>query len=92
MATSEATGGALQCAKAQAVAEFLLVDRFRAAVSFAARSTPRINVVGIGIGPKVTNGKVTGKQCVRFYVGQRHPDDRIPKANRLPAATACPLM
>lgn len=85
MATTSVPQEELQKAKEQAVAQFLHPDNFRAAVSFAARSSPRLNVVGVGIGPKIIKGKVTSQTCVRFYVGQKHADSLVPKANLLPA-------
>ena len=75
----------VQRAKEQAVAQFLHPDNFRPAVSFAARSSPRLNVVGVGIGPKITKGRVTTQTCVRFYVGQKHADSLVPKTNLLPS-------
>jgi len=84
MTTAQFSLAEVQKAKDQAVAQFLHPDNFRAAVSFALRSSPSINVVGVGIGPKITKGKVTAQTCVRFYVGQKHAANLIPKANALP--------
>jgi hypothetical protein len=39
--------------------------------AFAASSHPDDNLVGIGIGYKIANGKPTTKRCVRFYVERK---------------------
>ncbi|MEE9277403.1 MAG: hypothetical protein V3V06_03235 [Dehalococcoidia bacterium] len=43
------------------------------------------NIVGLGIGQKITRGLPTGQLCVRVYVVQKVSDeDQIPSENRVP--------
>jgi len=41
------------------------------ASAYAVSTRPHHNVVGIGIGRKITKGKMTGERCVRFYVERK---------------------
>ena len=72
-------------AKREAVAQLLREarpgPRLRA---FAASSHPDDNVVGIGIGHKITKGKLTAKRCVRIYVERKIAETAMPKDFVLP--------
>ena len=71
-------------AKNFAVAEFLLPDTDERAMAFAARTNPKHNVVGCGLGRKIVKGKLTGQHCVRFYVEQKAPKEAVPNDFMLP--------
>lgn len=47
-----------------------------------------LNLVGIGIGEKVTGGKLTGDTCVKVLVARKYPLGRIPRAQRIPSRVA----
>ena len=55
--------------------------QFRA---FAASSHPNHNVVGIGIGYKITQGKLTTQRCIRIYVDHKIAKTAMPKDCVLP--------
>jgi hypothetical protein len=57
------------------------VFRARAALSTAA---PGQNVVGVGVGEKVTSGQPTGVLAVKFFVRVKYRDADVAKADRLP--------
>jgi hypothetical protein len=69
-----------------------LSDRFlrpAAAESFTALSaatspTPTKNVVGVGIGEKITDGKATGVMAVKVLVRIKYDKDQIPSNDLLP--------
>jgi hypothetical protein len=77
-----------------------LVDAKRAAVTqllthkaarphpWAVRASPMHNVVGVGIGRKIKDGRVTGTRCVRFYVEHKIPSHAVPKEFMLPESIA----
>lgn len=50
----------------------------------AAASVPGDNVVGVGIGEKITWGRPTGVLAVKFFVRVKYALDELPKADRLP--------
>jgi Peptidase family S64 len=50
----------------------------------AARSDPKHNLVGIGIGHKLVKGKSTGRHSIRFYVESKLHESVIPKGFLLP--------
>jgi hypothetical protein len=52
--------------------------------AFAASSHPDHNVVGIGIGYKITNGKLTTQRCIRIYVDLKLAKTAMPKDFVLP--------
>ena len=54
---------------------------FATAVAFAGQ-----NVHAVGVGRKVTKGKVTEQRCIRIYVLQKMAKSVIPLAQRLPEA------
>lgn len=41
-------------------------------------------VVGVGIGEKITGGKLTGKPCVRVYVRQKLPEEELKRRDIVP--------
>lgn len=47
--------------------------------------SPGVNLVGIGVGEKVSAGKRTGEMCVKLFVARKFPKGRISFADRLPA-------
>ncbi len=61
-------------------------------VSFSASNTknkivtpkPSQNVVGVGIGEKVTDGAVEGILALKFFVRVKYPKDQLSKADLLP--------
>lgn len=72
-------------AKAAAVERFLGSGRqFEGLTALAASTKPEHNVVGIGIGPKLEDGKLTTRSCIRFYVEQKVAEASMPKASVIP--------
>lgn len=49
---------------------------------------PSVNVVGVGIGEKMTAGRQTGEQCVKVLVAKKFPLAKIDRAHRLPSEIA----
>ncbi len=47
---------------------------------------PGVNLVGIGIGEKVTSGKRTGEMCIKVFVAKKYPKGQIGPPDRIPAA------
>src|SRR6516164_1515132 len=66
-------------AKKSAVADFLTKETIQPLAAFAARPSPSHNLVGIGIGHKLRNGKPTSRHSIRFYVERKLPDKRYRK-------------
>jgi len=84
--TRDTIPDALRQAKADAVAQFLKTEpRARAYATYAAEASPEANVVGIGIGRKVTRGRITTQHCVRFYVVKKVHKDALSAESLLPA-------
>jgi len=54
------------------------------AVRTVASPSPRNNVVGVGVGEKITDGKLTGVRCVKFFVRVKYPLEHVPARDRLP--------
>jgi len=54
------------------------------AVSAAASSSPNQNVVGIGIGEKLVDGKSTGIMAVKFLVQVKYPEGQLGTKDQLP--------
>ncbi|HXA20470.1 MAG TPA: hypothetical protein VN380_26055 [Thermoanaerobaculia bacterium] len=54
------------------------------AMNPAASPKPEQNVVGVGIGEKISNGIATGVLSVKLFVRVKYPDNAIPDADRLP--------
>jgi hypothetical protein len=59
------------------------LERF--ALSAAVSVHPRSNLVGVGIGPKISAGKQTATRAVRFYVERKVPPASLSEENRLPS-------
>jgi hypothetical protein len=77
----------LLAAKAAAVERFLGTGKgFAGLTALAASTKPEHNVVGVGVGWKVTKGKTTSKPCVRFYVERKVAEGSMPRAFLLPKA------
>src|SRR5262245_57274345 len=56
-------------------------------ISFAlavASPAPRSNVVGVGIGEKIVEGKPTGLRCLKFFVRVKYPLAQLASRDRLP--------
>ena len=75
-----------ESAKKTAVAEFLS----KAApgpelTALTASTSHRDNIVGVGIGPKVTDGRLTKRLTIRFYVERKVAKGAVPKKDMLPA-------
>jgi hypothetical protein len=71
----------------QAVAQRLLKPVQAAAFSaLAATTSPQTshNLVGVGIGEKISGGKHTGVLAVKFLVRIKYPDNQVPDEDRLP--------
>ncbi len=47
-------------------------------------SKPEVNVVGVGIGRKMTAGRPTQKQAVRIYVERKLPEQSMPAEHLIP--------
>jgi len=45
---------------------------------------PRMNVVGVGLGPKNPQDKEPGPMSIRFYVARKVPPGALPEGTRLP--------
>jgi len=56
-----------------------------AALNPIASPSPEQNVVGIGIGEKISNGIATGLMAVKVLVRVKYADDQLPDSDRLPA-------
>jgi hypothetical protein len=77
----------LLVAKAAAIERFLGTGKaFTGLTALAASTKPEHNVVGIGLGPKVTGGRTTSRQCVRFYVERKVARGSMPREFLLPPA------
>ena len=75
-----------ETAKKTAVAEFLGKSAPGPAFTALTASTAhRDNIVGVGIGPKVTDGRLTKRLSIRFYVDRKVAKGAVPKKDRLPA-------
>jgi len=46
--------------------------------------TPEVNLVGFGIGEKVTSGKRTGEMCVKVLVAKKFPKGKVSLTDRIP--------
>ena len=75
-----------ESAKKTAVAEFL--SKAAPGPEFAAltaSTSHRENIVGVGIGPKVTDGRLTKRLSIRFYVERKVARGAVRKKDMLPA-------
>jgi hypothetical protein len=74
-------------AKTAAAAQFLTTAKPAPKFAALAASTKRRhNVVGVGVGPKIKNGKTTQTLAVRFYVERKIDLKAIPQADRIPSS------
>src|SRR5262245_40019953 len=46
---------------------------------------PGINLVGVGIGEKITSDKRTGEMCVKVHVAKKFPMSKISSTERIPS-------
>ena len=73
-------------AKATAVANFLAAAAPQPEfAALTAATSHRDNVVGVGIGTKIKNGKATKTTAIRFYVERKVPKNSVPKGDMLPS-------
>jgi hypothetical protein len=89
MTTDRLTRGRLPTrladAKKECVERFLSPGTARPAFSALAVSVrPEHNVVGVGVGTKVTGGQKTNRQVIRIYVARKLPREAVPPEHRLP--------
>jgi hypothetical protein len=54
--------------------------------TFAATSDPKQNVVGVGIGGKIVDGRATPTPAIRIYVARKLPKGAVPESFLLPEA------
>jgi hypothetical protein len=81
--------GALSQAKRAAVERYLAAPvEIRRPLAYAYDPHPEINVVGVGIGLKLVEGRATDLRCVRFYVERKLPLPSIPEEMALPPTIA----
>ncbi len=86
MAKAKDSTEVLARAKRQAVEDFLSTAAQRPEFAALAATTDRTeNVVGVGVGPKITRGKQTTTMSVRFYVERKIVSTSVPRGDRLPA-------
>jgi hypothetical protein len=75
----------LLIAKSAAVERYLKTAQPRPTFSASVASVrPEHNVVGVGLGSKLIEGRSTGTVCVRFYVERKIAKDAIPPTLLLP--------
>lgn len=58
------------------------------ALSRAVSPVPTENVVGVGVGEKISGGKHTGVWAVKFFVRLKYPEAQLEKKHRLPSSIA----
>ena len=74
----------LLTARDKALSSYFSSEPTAAFTALAARAHPKHNVVGVGIGRKLVNGKPSGVHCVRFYVERKLDKSVIPQEDLLP--------
>jgi hypothetical protein len=78
----------LRSAKQSAAQNLLQPVQAAAAFTALAATTtspqPSHNLVGVGIGEKISGGKHTGVLAVKFLVRIKYPDNQVPEQDRLP--------
>jgi hypothetical protein len=80
------TPDSLVAAKATAVKALLPKAAPQAEfVALAASTAPDQNVVGIGVGRKVKDGKVTSTVAIHVYVERKVPKKAVPKGDAIPS-------
>lgn len=75
----------IESAKQSAVSRFLFAEQPAAFSALAVSTLPRHNITGVGIGPKIIDGRETGEECVRLYVERKVPKEAIVESNLLPS-------
>jgi len=79
----------LLLAKSAAVERFLKTAKPRPTFTASiASARPEHNVVGVGVGSKLVEGRSTDQKCVRFYVERKVNKDAIPPDYVLPERIA----
>lgn len=76
----------LRAAKSEAVARYFKtrgLERIRTRM-YAASASAQDNLVGVGVGPKLKNGRPGPTHAVRFYVVSKLPKTAIPSEQLLP--------
>src|SRR5207245_11473042 len=76
---------AVQDSKREATTRFLSRSEIGTPSAYAVSARPQQNVVGVGLGTKLTKGKARRQPCVRFYVDGKLGDTAIPPALVLPS-------
>jgi len=76
---------AVQDAKREATTRFLSRSEIGTPSAYSVSARPQQNVVGVGLGTKVTKGKATRQPCVRFYVDRKLGETAIPPEFVLPS-------
>jgi hypothetical protein len=72
-------------AKRAAVSRFLSsAEALPSFAAFAISTKPQHNVVGVGIGYKISGGKLTNRRAIRIYVDRKLPPDVVPQQFMLP--------
>src|SRR5574341_1592826 len=84
--TREAIPDVLRQAKREAAQRFLAQPSPVSASTYAVSTNPAQNGVGVGIGRKITGGKVLGRHCIRIYVERKIAKGLVPEAFMLPKA------
>ena len=74
----------LRNAKQQATEQLLISSERLARPTWAVRSDPDHNVVGVGVGRKVKRGRLLKRRCVRIYVERKIPREALPPNFVLP--------
>ena len=54
------------------------------ALAASTSPTPSMNLVGVGLGEKISGGKHTGVMAVKLLVRIKYPDNQVPDEDRLP--------
>src|SRR5687767_7953395 len=57
---------------------------FNATSALPASSSPDFNVVGVGIGEKIVEGKPTGIRAIKFLVQRKYDEAHLKPSQRLP--------
>src|SRR5205809_153965 len=75
----------LKSAKKEWSARLLKAPRAAGVRPFAAASVaPDQNVVGVGIGEQIVDGKATGVMALKFFVRVKYPEHELSKQSLLP--------
>lgn len=84
--TSEGEWKRLRAAKSELSTRYLRARRAEGSRSLRAapRPAPGSNVVGVGIGEQVTDGRLTGRLAIKLLVRVKYPPDQIEADQLLP--------